>query len=80
MTNSKQQSLINARRACLLLVGFATGEDRAIILSADEHREQIADLLDQFGRLDRKERKQIAAGRKHGAKGGRPRKSLEPEK
>lgn len=78
-------ALVNARRACLLLTGYAVGENYSIILTPD-HRESIADLLNQFGRLDSKERKQMAGAVSGGSKpkgqssavngrlGGRPKK------
>ena len=52
----RQQSLINARRACLMLAGYAAGEDRAALLT-DEHREFVASLLEEFGRLDKNARR-----------------------
>lgn len=70
----REESLINARRACLALVSYATGEAMVIILGAN-HREQIASLIEEFSRLDAKERRQREAGKlgaKHGRKGGRP--------
>lgn len=73
------QSLINARRAALLLVGYAVGDTYSLLLPPDPAtRNAIADLIDQFARLDKKEQKQIQAGQKgatHGAKGGRPKKA-----
>lgn len=70
--DERQQSLINARRACLLLAEYAVGD--SILILGESQREAIADLLEQFGRLDVKERKQAAQG-KHGAAGGRPKKA-----
>jgi hypothetical protein len=74
-----QSALVNARRACLLLASYASGETYAIGLSFQE-REAVADLVNEFGRLDRKERKQARAGKRagklgaeYGKLGGRPR-------
>lgn len=75
MTITEKQ-LINARRACLVLAEFAARES-ALIALGPPHQELIGDLIEQFGRLDAKERRQKAAGKKgaaHGKKGGRPRK------
>lgn len=58
----RQQSLINARRACLLLADYAAGD--SILLLGDTHREAIACLLEEFGRLDANARR---------PKAGRPR-------
>jgi len=77
----RETQLVNARHACLELVQYALGKDPVIILG-EPHREHIADLIEQFGRLDKKEQRQIAQGKK-GAKfgklGGRPRKRRQPE-
>ncbi len=75
----RERQLVNARRACLLLIGYAIGEDPIVLLPTDEEtRELIADLFEQFARLDRKEQLQRKAGKKgaiHGRKGGRPKKA-----
>jgi len=78
----RETQLVNARRACLELVQYATGKHLMIILG-EPHREYIADLIEQFGRLDKKEQNQIKQGKK-GAKfgklGGRPpKKTRQPE-
>ena len=65
--NTRENQLINARRACLTLAPYATGTVNTAILR-DEARELFADLLEQFGRLDAAERKRA----KGGEKGGRP--------
>lgn len=74
MTREERElSLVSARRACLLLVEYTIGADMLIL--GDPQREHIACLLEEFGRLDAKERRQIDAGKlgaKHGNKGGRP--------
>jgi len=77
----KEVSLVNARRACLMLIEFAIGAAPAIILNHGQ-REEIASLLEEFSRLDAIERRQIEAGKKngklgaiHGKKGGRPKGS-----
>lgn len=57
----REQSLINARRACLLLAEYATGD--FVIVLGDEQRECVADLIEQFGRLDKNARRP-RAGRK----------------
>lgn len=49
--HERQQSLINARRACLLLAEYAAGVDMLIL--GDPHREAVACLLEEFGRLDK---------------------------
>jgi len=57
MTKSeRQQSLINARRACGMLAPYAVGELLTAFLG-DEHREYVACLLEEFGRLDSNARK-----------------------
>ena len=71
----RQQSLAAARKAAEWLRGYYLPViDGAL-------REQINHLLDEFARLDKKEQKQIRAGKRygklgadHGKKGGRPRK------
>ncbi len=71
------KSLVMARSACLALAEFAVGKAKVIILG-DRQREEVASLIEEFGRLDAKERKQQKEGAKgaiHGVKGGRPRKS-----
>lgn len=71
----RQESLINARRACLMLIEYAIGVNMLIL--GEPQREAIASLIEEFGRLDGKERRQIEAGKlgaKHGEKGGRPTK------
>lgn len=51
MTKSeRQQSLINARRACLLLAGYAVGD--GLLILGEPQRDLIACLLEEFGRLD----------------------------
>jgi len=53
MTKSqRQKSLALARRACGMLAQYATGECPAAYLS-EEHREYIACLIEEFGRLDK---------------------------
>jgi hypothetical protein len=83
----RKKSLVMARRACLMLTEFSIGKHEAIILNSD-HREEISSLIEEFARLDKKERKQQRAGKKdghlgaqyghlgavHGIKGGRPKK------
>ena len=49
--SERQQSLINARRACVMLAEYAAGEIPTAFLT-DEHREYVACLLEEFGRLD----------------------------
>lgn len=76
----RQQSLENARRAYFFLKNYIESQ-----IETPRLREEIACLLDEFDRLDKKEQKQIRAGSKgkkygvlgasHGAKGGRPRKN-----
>ena len=68
----KEKQLANARRAALMLAPFACGELPVAVL-CDHAREIVADLLEQFGRLDRAEQREMADG----GKGGRPRKSFE---
>jgi hypothetical protein len=52
MTNpNRQQSLAAARRACGMLAPYALGEYPVAYL-ADQHRELIACLIEEFGRLD----------------------------
>ncbi len=78
-----EDQLINARRAALLLVPLASDEPEieasALILTRADHGELIADLIDQFARLDaaeqrqnearaRNARGQSASGRKAGPK------------
>lgn len=78
----REKSLVSARLACLALAPYAIGNSAAIVLG-DFHREQIACLLEEFGRLDNKERRQREAGSLgavHGAKGGRPSKKRKHEK
>lgn len=53
--DQRQQSLVNARRACLLLAEYATGD--FVIVLGDDHRQCVADLLEQFGRLDKNARR-----------------------
>lgn len=74
--DEREQSLLSARLACLALTPYAIGNSAVIVLS-DPHREWIACLLEEFGRLDNKEQRQREAGSlgaEHGAKGGRPSK------
>src|SRR6266542_2827645 len=75
----RQQSLVNARQAYRALMNYATGEDHILTLG-DQQREGVASLLEEFDRLDAKERFQRAAGqfgergKEYGKKGGRPAK------
>lgn len=73
MTNQeRQQSLVLARCACLLLTEYATGD--GLLILGEPQRDSIASLLEEFGRLDGIEQGQIEAGRKFGSLGGRPKK------
>lgn len=68
--------IVTARRACLLLAGFAYGSDYSLFLMP-LHREAILALVTQFDRMDRAELKRLATARaqgSHGVKGGRPRR------
>lgn len=65
-----KKSLVNARRACLMLVGYAVGEYYTLILD-ESQREEVACLLEEFGRLDKKERKQAESGKKGAAYGNK---------
>lgn len=62
----KEKQLVSARKACLLLAPFAVGKLSMAVLT-DEARECVADLLEQFGRLDKAERNR-------NSKAGRPKK------
>jgi hypothetical protein len=50
-TTNRQQSLAAARRACGMLAPYALGEYPVAYL-ADQHRELIACLIEEFSRLD----------------------------
>lgn len=79
--NERQQSLINARRACLLLAEYAAGESMLIL--GEPQRECVGSLLEEFGRLDAKERRQAEEGNKgaaYGHLGGRPPKKRKKTK
>ena len=81
MSQNKNE-LVSARLACLALLSFIEGRAPAAILTG-EHREMFAALVNQFCRLDNKERRQIEAGKKgaaHGKKGGRPGRNLNKKK
>lgn len=65
-TTKRQQSLAAARSAAHFLKLYIQTE-----IVDERLRAEIACLLDEFTRLDDKERKQAAQG-KHGARGGRP--------
>lgn len=73
-----QKQLINARRLCLTLMALIGGSDTAaLVLTKAQHGTALADLLNQFARLDKKEQEQRKAGKlgaEHGKRGGRPRK------
>lgn len=68
----RQQSLVLARRACLMLTEFAIGQAPAIILN-HSHRGEVASLLEEFGRLVEKERRQLEHVKAIAKKAGRPR-------
>src|SRR6266545_4844465 len=55
------KSLVMARSACRALAEFAVGKAKVIILG-DRQREEVASLIEEFGRLDAKERKQQKEG------------------
>ena len=82
MSQSKEvrdKQLVNARRACLLLLPVTDPASDTAVLSLTKqlHGEAIADLIEQFSRLDKKERDQIAngsLGKAFGSLGGRPSK------
>ena len=75
-----ERQLVGARQLCLLLVTLASDDSEAavLVLTKAQHGEAVADLLNQFARLDAKERRQKKAGKKgaeFGKLGGRPRKA-----
>ena len=87
----REQSLINARRACEWLDFYVARpqitDDRIQISVGPLAQANIWALLDEFQRLDAKEQKQIRAGKRygklgaeHGHKGGRPKKTTTEEK
>lgn len=75
MKTEKERRQRSAGRAFFWL-GHQAQSDGVAWRVNDEIKESILDLLDEYLRLSRKERKQIEAGKKgaiHGKKGGRPR-------
>ena len=77
----REQRLINARRACLALVPLFDPDSTAavLVLSKTQHGEAIADLVEEFTRLDCGEIARRKAGQaqgEHGKKGGRPPKAV----
>jgi len=71
-SEDRQQSLVAARRACEWLDKHVPVW---VLDNGSSLRDEINCLIAEFTRLDGKEQAQAEAGRKHGHKGGRPKKA-----